>query len=468
MPALYYVYILRCADGKLYTGITTDPERRLAEHNGLGRRGAKCTAARRPVEMIGCWEGGNRSTASRLERRIKQLRRSEKERLLALGPEALFPDWVKERKEKTMKNFGFGVMRLPTLPGDEKTVDMDTARAMVDKFMAEGFHYFDTAHGYHDGQSEIAVRELVAKRYPRESFVVTNKLSESYFKTPEDIPPLFEKQLELTGVAYFDYYLMHSINRQNYDHFTRCRAFEQALALKEQGKLRHLGISFHDQADFLERVLTEHPEIEVVQIQLNYLDWDDPNIQSGPVYDVCRKFGKPILVMEPCKGGSLAQLPEDAAAVLQTLGGSSASYAIRYAASQEGVFMVLSGMSTMEQVEDNLAFMKDFRPLDETELAAVDRVREILKGKNAIGCTNCRYCVAGCPQQIPIPSLFAAYNRKKVFNDWQSAWYAGFSTDGRGKAADCIGCGACEQICPQHLPIIELLKTTAKKPAKEE
>ena len=464
---MYYVYILRCADGKLYTGITTDPARRLAEHNGLGGRGAKCTAARRPVTMAGCWPAGDRALASRLESRIKKLRRPEKERLIALGPEAIFPQWEQERKERTMKNFGFGIMRLPT-EGDSKTVDMTAARAMVDTFMAEGFNYFDTAHGYHDGQSEIAVRELVAKRYPRESFVVTNKLSENYFKTEADIRPLFEQQLELTGVEYFDYYLMHAIGRKNYEQYTRCRAFETAQALKAEGKIRHVGISFHDQADFLEKVLTEHPEIEVVQIQLNYMDWDDPNLQAGPVYEVCRKFGKGVIVMEPCKGGSLAQLPEDAAAVFQPLGGSPASYDIRYAASFEGVFMVLSGMSTMEQVEDNLSYMKDFRPLGEAETAAVERVREILKGKSAIGCTNCRYCVAGCPRQIPIPALFAAYNRKKLFNDWQSAWYSGFTTDGRGTAADCIACGACEQICPQHLNIIELLKTTAGELADSE
>ena len=198
------------------------------------------------------------------------------------------------------------------------------------------------------------------------------------------------------------------------------------------------------------------------------MDYDDPNLQAGPVYEVCRKFHKPVIVMEPCKGGSLAQLSEDAAAVFAPLGGSSASYAIRYAASFEDVFMVLSGMSNMEQMEDNLSFMKEFQPLTEAEYAAIDRVREIIQSQNAIGCTNCRYCVAGCPRQIPIPAIFAAYNRKKIFGEWQSSLYGRFSTDGRGKAADCIECGACEQTCPQHLPIIELLKTTAKKPAKEE
>lgn len=458
---MYYVYILRCGDGKLYTGITTDPRRRLDEHNGLAPRGAKCTAARRPVTMAGCWEVGDRSAASRLEWRIKRLRRAEKERLIAMGPEEYFPDWNIERMKQRMKNFGFGVMRLPTIGGEEKAVDMDTARSMVDRFMAEGFNYFDTAHGYHEGQSEIAVRELVARRYPRESFIVTNKLSESYFKTREDILPLFEKQLELTGVEYFDYYLMHAIGRKNYDQYIRCEAFETALELKKQGKIRHVGISFHDQADFLERVLTEHPEIEVVQIQLNYLDYDDPNLQAGAVYEVCRKFGKGIIVMEPCKGGSLAQLPEEAAGVFAALGGSAASYAIRYAASFEGVFMVLSGMSTPEQVEDNLSFMKEFRPLDPEERAAVDKVCAILKAQEAIGCTNCRYCVAGCPQQIPIPALFAAYNRKKLYGDWQSGWYARFSAEGKGKASDCVECGACEQICPQHLKITELLKDVA-------
>jgi predicted aldo/keto reductase-like oxidoreductase len=460
---VYYVYILRCRDGKLYTGITTDPVRRLAEHNGQGGRGAKYTATRRPVTMAGCWEAGDRASASRLEWRIKALTRPEKERLLQIGPEEYFPHWKQERKDMTMKNFGFGIMRLPTVGGEDKAVDLTAAQAMVDKFMAEGFNYFDTAHGYHDGASELAVRDLVSSRYPRESFVVTNKLSENYFKTEEDILPLFAQQLELTGVEYFDYYLMHAIGRKNYEQFTRCRAFETALELKKQGKIRHLGISFHDQADFLEKVLTEHPEIEVVQIQLNYLDYDDPNLQGGPVYEVCRKFGKGVLVMEPCKGGSLAQLPEEAAEVFRALGGSPASYAIRYAASFEGVFMVLSGMSTMEQVEDNLSFMKEFKPLNDEERAAIDKAKAILKSKEAIGCTNCRYCVAGCPQQIPIPALFAAYNGKKLYGDWQSAWYSRFSTDGKGKAGDCIECGACEQICPQHLNITQLLKEVAEE-----
>lgn len=362
-----------------------------------------------------------------------------------------------------MKNFGFGCMRLPMIGGTEGTVDQAQFNRMVDKFLAEGFTYFDTAHGYLGGKSETALREGLVKRYPRDAYQLTDKLTENFFHTEGDIRPFFEQQLAATGVDYFDYYLMHALTVEHYQKFTACNAFEAAKQLKAEGRVRHLGISFHDKPALLTQILTEHPEIEVVQIQFNYADYDDPSIESGAVYEVCRQFGKPVIVMEPVKGGGLVDLPQQAADILHALqGGSPASYAIRYAASFEGVFMVLSGMSTYEQMAENLSYMKAFQPLTADEFAAVEQVREILKQQDTIACTACRYCTDGCPKQILIPDLFACMNAKTQFKDWNSDFYYEVNTNGRGKASDCIGCRQCERACPQHLPIVELLGRVAQ------
>jgi len=358
-----------------------------------------------------------------------------------------------------MKKLGFGCMRLPMIDGK---VDQQQFNCMVDRFMEAGFRYFDTAHGYLQGKSELALREGLVRRYPRESYLLTDKLTGSFFRTEAEIRPLFQRQLEAAGVDYFDYYLMHAQTAESYQKFMDCNAYEVAKQLKAEGKVRHIGISFHDRAAVLERILTEHPELEVVQIQFNYADYDDPGIQSGAVYEVCRRFGKPVIVMEPVKGGGLADLPQEAQAVLDGLhGGSAASYAIRYAASFEGIFMVLSGMSTLGQMEDNLGYMKDFVPLNEKEYAAIRRVREILKGQDTIPCTNCRYCVDGCPRHILIPDLFACVNAKRRYQDWNSDFYYEVSTKGHGKASDCISCRQCEHACPQHLEITDLLRQVA-------
>ena len=361
--------------------------------------------------------------------------------------------------EKIRKNFGFGCMRLPMIGED---VDMEQTKQMVDCFLEQGFNYFDTAHGYLQGKSELALKECLTSRYPREDYVLTDKLSGSYFKKEEDIRPFFESQLAACGVDYFDFYLMHSQSTTNYQHYRDCRAYETAFALKAEGKVRHVGISFHDRAAVLEQILTDYPAIEVVQIQFNYADYENPSIESRAVYEVCRRHQKPVIVMEPVKGGGLIQLPEEAKAVLDGVGtGSYASYAVRYAASFEGVFMVLSGMSNYEQLADNVSYMKDFQPFTSAEYKAVERVREILKQQDSIPCTACRYCVPGCPKHIPIPGLFGCYNAKKQFGDWNSDVYYGNLTQNGGKASECIGCGQCERACPQHLPVIRHLKETA-------
>ena len=368
--------------------------------------------------------------------------------------------------EKIKKNFGFGFMRLPMKDGE---IDTEETKRMVDAFLDAGFNYFDTAHGYHKEKSEIALRECLTSRYPRESYVLADKLTENYFKTEADIRPVLEEQLAACGVEYFDFYLMHSQCALNYPHFKACRAYETAFALKAEGKVRHVGISFHDRAEVLEQILTEYPEIEVVQIQFNYLDYDDPAVQSRKCYEVCVKHGKPVIVMEPVKGGNLVNLPEEAKDVLDELhGGSPASYALRFAAGFPGMMMVLSGMSSMEQMRDNLSFMADFRPLNDTELASIARVQAIFRGKHLIPCTSCRYCTDGCPKHIAIPDLFATMNTRQLYHDWNAGYYYDIHTmDGR-KASDCVKCGKCEHVCPQHLPIRKLLEDVAKEFESEE
>ena len=358
------------------------------------------------------------------------------------------------------KKFGFGCMRLPMKDGE---VDVTELNRMVDTFLENGFNYFDTAHGYVGGKSETALRECLTSRYSRDQYILTDKLTNFFFKSREDIRPFFESQLEACGVDYFDFYLMHAQNAENFAFFKQCRAYETALELKTEGKIKHFGISFHDTADVLEQILTEYPQIEVVQIQFNYIDYDDLAVQSRKCYEVCEKFGKPAIVMEPVKGGNLANLPEDAKAVLDELhGGSPASYAIRFAAGFDQIMMVISGMSDIAQMEDNISAMKEFKPLSETELTAVNKVREIFNSKNMIPCTSCRYCTAGCPKQILIPDLFACLNAKKVFNNWNTDYYYNnVYTTRNGKASDCIKCGKCEHACPQHLQIRELLADVA-------
>ena len=365
------------------------------------------------------------------------------------------------------KNFGFGCMRLP-MENDE--VNISEMIKMVDTFLENGFNYFDTASGYHSGKSEKALKECLTSRHPRESYILTNKLSSFLFKTQEDIRPAFERQLEACGVDYFDYYLMHAQESRNYTKYKACRAYETAFELTAEGKVKHVGLSFHDKAEVLRQILTDYPEVEFVQIQFNYVDYDDPSVESRKCYEVCREFGKEVVIMEPVKGGSLVNLPPEAKAVFDALGGGSyASYAIRFAASFEGVRMVLSGMGDMNMMNDNISYMKDFKPLSDDEFEAIGKVRGILNAQNTIPCTACRYCVDGCPKKISIPDLFACLNAKNTWQNWNTSYYYGINTgDGKGKAEDCIGCGKCEAVCPQHLPIRELLKQVSAEFDKDE
>ncbi len=381
-------------------------------------------------------------------------------------------DWA--RKEKTIKEeinmkqfypevhkkLGFGCMRLPM---SNEEVDTAQMKKMVDMFLERGFNYFDTAHGYVGGKSETALKECLTSRYPRERYILTDKLSTHHFNKEEEIRPLFESQLEACGVDYFDFYLMHAQDENIFAKFERCNAYKVAYGFKAEGKIRHFGISFHDREEVLEKILKAHPEIEVVQIQFNYVDYEDPSVESRKVYEVCEKYGKPVIVMEPIKGGSLLNLPDEAQKLYDELGGgSNASYAIRFAAGFDNIMMVLSGMSNVENMEDNTSYMQEFQPLDRREMEAVEKVVEIFRAQNLIPCTACRYCMEECPKGISIPDLFALMNAKKRFGNWNTDYYYNNIHTGEGrKASDCLRCGKCERICPQHLNIRELLENVA-------
>ena len=364
------------------------------------------------------------------------------------------------------KKLGFGLMRLPlTDPEDAGSIDMEQLCAMVDRFMEKGYTYFDTAWMYCKHQSESAVKTALVDRYPRDSFTLTTKFHVGYAKELADRERIFRTQLEKTGAGFFDYYMVHSITRDNFPEYLRLEVFPWVSGLKAKGLARHIGFSFHGDPALLDEVLTRFPEMEFVQLQMNYLDWENEHVQSRACYEIARKHGKPIVVMEPVKGGTLANIPS---AGMQIYKGvhpdwTAPAWALRFVAGLPGVEMVLSGMSDLAQLEENTDLFRQITPLTQEEQTAVARVTEILKGGKAIPCTGCAYCTGGCPMGIPIPQLFGVYNadqgvdRKK---DENAAAFARLGETG-GKPGDCIACGQCEGVCPQHLPIIEDLKAVA-------
>ena len=353
---------------------------------------------------------------------------------------------------------GFGCMRLKMTDGK---VDYPEFCRMIDAYLSAGFCYFDTAHGYIGGQSETALRDCLVARHPRGSFMLADKLSAWYIEKEEDVLPFFESQLALCGVEYFDVYFLHSVARDAYEKHQRCKSFETLKALKEEGKIRHIAMSFHDSAAVLDRILSEQPCIEAVQIQLNYLDYDDPIVQSRACYDVAVKHKKEVIVMEPVKGGALAALPEEAREVLDSLGGghSCASYALRFAAGLPAVRMVLSGMGSMEMMEDNINTFRTLMPLSEEERAATARVAKIIRTARLIPCTGCTYCTEVCPKKIPIPTLFSFHNRL-LLGDMTPEETEHFLLTEKLLAGECMACGECEKLCPQSIDIRACLKKT--------
>ena len=370
-----------------------------------------------------------------------------------------------------MKKFGFGLMRLPlTDPNVATSVDLEQMKQMVDLFIEKGFTYFDTAWMYVGFSSENATKKALVERHPRNTYTLATKLHHGFINTKEDRDVIFNAQLEKTGAGYFDYYLIHDIEKGDYDKYTRLDCFNWLAEKKAQGLVKTMGFSFHDSPELLDRVLTEHPEMEFVQIQLNYLDWENEWVQSRKCYEVCVKHGKPVVVMEPVKGGTLAKVPATAEALFRAANPqmSVPSWAIRFAASLPNVMMVLSGMSTLEQMKDNVSFMEHFQPLTEEEMALCGKVASIINDQIAVPCTGCSYCTEGCPQRIAIPKYFSLYNDLMREDMEQKKWtisYAKYDdlTKEFGRAEDCIECGQCEGICPQHLPIIDYLKDVSKR-----
>ena len=362
-----------------------------------------------------------------------------------------------------MKKLGFGMMRLPTTnPQDHSAVDFEKVKELVDAYMERGFHYFDTAFKYCGGSSETAVRKAVVERYPRESYILTTKLSNEFMHSKEEQEQTFAQQLDKLGVDYVDYYLLHNQGAVNYKVSQELDSFSFLQKLKKQGLAKHIGMSYHDNAELLDQILTAHPELDVVQLQINYLDWDNESIQSRKCYEVCRKHGKPVLVMEPIKGGTLAKVPAEAERLMGALhpDWTPAAWALRFAASHPGVMAVLSGMNEMSQLLDNMEALDDPAPLTEEELQVMQRCAAIIQASAMIPCTGCRYCTVTCPKNIPIPDYLSLL--QEGHSTTQVVYYFNLAQS-HGRAGDCIQCGLCESHCPQHIQIRTHLKTVSQK-----
>ncbi len=365
---------------------------------------------------------------------------------------------------ETTPKLGFGLMRLPQEASGK--IDIEETKKMVDLFMAAGQNYFDTAYVYGSGDSERAAKAALVDRYPRESYTLATKLCAWQGAHDEKTAKQqFYTSLERTGAGYFDYYLLHALQAGNYKTYDQYHLWDFVKEQKEKGLIRHWGFSFHATPDILDEILTAHPDVEFVQLQLNYADWENPDVTARANYEIARKHGKSIVVMEPVKGGALADPPEAVRTILDEAGrnASYASWAVRYAASLDGIITVLSGMSNVAQMEDNLSYMKDFKPLDKEEQELIRRAQEAINGVKSIPCTACHYCTAGCPKHIPIPEIFAARNRQLVWGQLEGGCeeYAQATKDA-GNAADCIACGQCERACPQQIRVIESLRDCAE------
>ena len=362
-----------------------------------------------------------------------------------------------------MPKLGFGLMRLPEEDG---VIDIDQVCEMVDKYMSSGMNYFDTAYVYHSGKSEVAAKEALVKRYDRDKFMLATKLPAWEMKEEADVERIFNEQLQRTGVDYFDFYLLHSIEEGgNYDNYEKYNCFEWGLKKKAEGKIKHFGFSFHGSPELLEKVLDDHPEIEFVQIQYNYLDRTNPVVRSQRLYEILRDRDIPIIVMEPIRGGMLADMDPKVTEKFLSMrpDDSTASWALRFVGSQPGVMTILSGMSSLRQMDDNLKTFEHFEPITEEEAKLIDEVTEEILSVPQIGCTACKYCMDGCPKKISIPDVFRTINTLRRYpDDWRSKNFYSGLIERSGMASACIACGQCERVCPQHLPIIELMREASE------
>ena len=363
-----------------------------------------------------------------------------------------------------IKKLGFGLMRLPKV---DDVIDVEQTKEMVDLFLQSGFTYFDTAWAY--AGSEDAIRQALVERYPRESFqLATKNAAWINCKTKEEAYAQFDTSLKQTGAGYFDFYLLHNLGEARTEYFDRFDMWNWVQEKKKAGLIKHVGFSFHSTPEELEAILNAHPEAEFVQLQINYADWNNPAVQSRKCYEVARKHGKPVIIMEPVKGGMLATPPESVAKILKDAESDSsvASWAIRFAASLEGVITVLSGMSNVEQIKDNLSYMKDFKGLTEDQEKVLKEAQEELNRIPLIPCTTCNYCAKVCPKEIGISGSFTAMNYLTLYGDkgmaqHQENWLVG--GHGRKTADQCVKCGKCEEVCPQHIKIRDNLEMVCEK-----
>ncbi|MBO4461358.1 MAG: aldo/keto reductase [Lachnospiraceae bacterium] len=366
-------------------------------------------------------------------------------------------------RELFSKKLGFGLMRMPI--GADDKVDEAQVCDMVDHFLNEGFKYFDTAYVYHGGESENIIKRCLVDRYPRDKFYLATKLPSFIIEKAEDMDRIFNEQLNKCGVEYFDLYLVHALNAKEYEKMNGFKAFEYVEKKRDEGKIRFVGFSFHDKAEVLDKILNDHPEVDFVQLQINYYDWDKSDVEARLCYETATKHGKPVIVMEPIKGGSLSDPSEEATKLIKDeFDNTPSALALSFVASLDNVMMVLSGMSSIEQMRENTALMKDFKPLTDKDKELTKKIVEIIDSVPTIPCTGCKYCVDGCPMKIRINGFFSLYNKDLKFGKgkYDKASYERIGRDDFGKPSDCVECGACENVCPQHITIRDNLKKIAE------